>query len=90
MSSSMSDEEESQEGIRQTDLKRVVDSSGNDVADVELQVGKQTVFAGATGEFELTVGKRKAYVASAEGWRILSGTNVEPGESVTIVVQHLH
>jgi hypothetical protein len=28
---------------------RVVDSSGNGVADVELQVGKQTVYTGATG-----------------------------------------
>jgi hypothetical protein len=34
---------------------RVVDESGNGVADLELQVGKQTVYTGATREFELTV-----------------------------------
>jgi hypothetical protein len=45
----MFDEEESQKGIRQTDLKRVVDSGGNGVADLELQSGKQTVYTGATG-----------------------------------------
>jgi hypothetical protein len=32
-----------------------VDESANGVADVELQVGKQTVYTGANGEFELTV-----------------------------------
>jgi hypothetical protein len=37
---------------------RGVDESGNGVADLELQVGKQTVYTGATGEFELTVRKR--------------------------------
>jgi hypothetical protein len=46
--------------------ERVVDTSGDAVADVELQVGKQTVYTGATGEFELTVGKRRAYGVPAE------------------------
>jgi hypothetical protein len=48
---------------------RVVDRNGNGVADVELQVGKQTVYTGATVEFELTVVKRRPYAVSAEGWR---------------------
>jgi hypothetical protein len=52
---------------------RAVDSSGNGVADVELQVGKQTVYTGTNGEFELTVSKRKAYAVVFEGWRIVSG-----------------
>ena len=56
---------------------RVVDSGGNGVADVELQVGKQTVYIGAKGEFELTVGKRRAYAVSAEAWRIVSGAEIE-------------
>jgi hypothetical protein len=47
------------------------------VADVELQVGKQTVYTGATGEFELTVRKRKAYPVAVEGWRIVSGAEIE-------------
>jgi hypothetical protein len=50
---------------------RVVDESGNGVADVELQVDKQSVYAGATGEFELTVGRRKAYAVVVEGWNIM-------------------
>lgn len=54
--------------------------------DVELQVGKQTVYTGANGEFELTVSKRKAYAVSAEGWRIVSGAEVEPGEVAAIVI----
>jgi hypothetical protein len=66
----------------------VVDSNGNGVADVELQVGKQTVYTGANGEFELTVGKRRAYAVVVEGWTIVSGAEVEPRESVTIVVEH--
>jgi len=49
----------------------VVDSSGNRVADVELQVGKQTVYTGATGGFELTVGKRRAYAVEVVGSKIL-------------------
>jgi hypothetical protein len=69
---------------------RVVDESGNGVADVELQVGKQVVYTGANGEFELTVGKRKAYVVSAQGWKVVSGAEIEAGESVTIVVEHVH
>jgi hypothetical protein len=40
------------------------------------------------GEFELTVGKRRAYAVPAEGWRIVSGAEIEAGESVTIVVEH--
>jgi hypothetical protein len=51
-------------------------------------VGKQTVFAGATGEFELTVGERKAYAVSAEGWRVVSVMEIDAGESMTIVVNH--
>jgi hypothetical protein len=50
---------------------RVVDSNGNGVADLELQVGKQVVYTGANVEFELTVGKRKAYVVSAQGWKVV-------------------
>ena len=42
---------------------------------------------GATGEFELTVGKRKVY-AVVVGWRIVSGAEIASGESVTIVVGH--
>jgi hypothetical protein len=57
-------------------------------ADLELQVGKQTVCTGATGEFELTVGKRKAYAVAVEGWKIGSGAEIEAGELVTIVVDH--
>ena len=71
-------------------MGRVVDESGNGVADVELQVGKQVVYTGANGEFELTVGKRKAYVVSAQGWKVVSGAEIEAGESVTIVVEHVH
>jgi len=55
------------------------------VADVELQVGKQTVYTGAMGEFELTAGKRKAYAVVVEGWRIVSGAEIYAGESTTIV-----
>jgi uncharacterized membrane protein len=43
----------------------------------------------STREFELTVGKREAYAVSAKGWRIVSGAEVEPGEAVTIVVEHV-
>jgi hypothetical protein len=39
--------------------------------------------------FELTVRKRKAYPVAVEGWKVVSGAEVEPGESVTIVVDHL-
>jgi hypothetical protein len=60
-----------------------MDSNGNGVADVELQMGKQTVYTGATREFELTVGKRKAYAVVVERWRIVSGAEIEAGESVT-------
>jgi hypothetical protein len=56
----------------------------------EVMVGKTVVYTGANGEFELTVGKRKAYAVSAEGWRIVSGAEIEAGESVTIVVEHVH
>ena len=41
---------------------------------------------GTTGEFELTVGKRRTYAVSAEGWRVVSGAEIEAGEAVTIVV----
>jgi hypothetical protein len=44
---------------------------------------------GATEEFKfLTVRKRKACAVSAGGWRIVSGAEIVPGESVTIVVDH--
>jgi hypothetical protein len=32
----------------------------------------------------LTAGKRRAYAVSAEGWRIVSGAEIEPGELITI------
>ena len=44
---------------------------------------------GSTGEFELTVRKRKALAVVVEGWRIVSGASIEAGESVTIVVEHV-
>jgi hypothetical protein len=69
---------------------KVVDSSGNGAADVELQVSNQTVYTGATGGFELMAGKRRSYVVSAEGFRIVSGAEVKPGESVTIVADRVH
>jgi len=37
-----------------------------------------------------SVRKRKSYAVSAERWRIVSGAEIEPGESVTIVVEHVH
>lgn len=49
-------------------------------------MGKQTVYAGATGEFEMMVGKWKAYAVVVEGLRIVSRTNVEAGESVWFFV----
>jgi hypothetical protein len=63
-------------------------TTGNGVANVEFRVGKQTVYTGATGEFELMVGKRKAHVLAVEGWKIVSGAEIEAGETVTIVVDH--
>jgi hypothetical protein len=39
-------------------------------------------------EFGLTVRKRKAYAVVVDGWRVVSGAKVEPGEAVTIVVDH--
>ena len=59
---------------------------GNAVADEEVMVGKTVVYTGANGEFELTVGKRKAYAVSAEGWRIVSGAEIEAGEETVRVV----
>ena len=41
------------------------------------------------GAFELTVGKRKTYAVSAVGGRIVSGAEVDAGESVTIFVEHV-
>jgi hypothetical protein len=57
---------------------RVVDERGNGVADVELQVGQQTVYTGATGEFELTVGRV-----------VTPPAEVTPGEPVVIVVSRM-
>jgi len=37
-----------------------------------------------------TVGKRKPYAVVVEGWKVVSGAEVEPEESVTIVVEHVH
>ena len=37
-----------------------------------------------------SIRKRKSYAVSAERWRIVSGAEIEPGESVTIVVEHVH
>lgn len=67
---------------------RVVDVKGNAVVDAEVMVGKTVVYTGANGEFELTVRKRKAYAVVVEGWRIVSGAEIEAGESITIVVGH--
>jgi hypothetical protein len=52
-------------------------------------VGKTVVYTGANGEFELAVGKRKAYAVVVQGFRIVSGAVIASGESVTIVVGHL-
>ena len=48
--------------------------------DAEVVVGKTMVYTGAKGEFELTVGKRKAYAVSAEGWKIQKNSNLEDNE----------
>jgi hypothetical protein len=55
---------------------------------MELRVGKQKFIQQGGGSLYLTVGKRKSYVVSAERWRIASGAEIEPGESVTIAVGH--
>jgi len=64
------------------------DVEGNAVVDAEVMVGKTVVCTGVNGEFELTVAKRKAYAAVVEGRGIVSGAEITPGESVTIVVEH--
>jgi len=38
----------------------------------------------------LAEGKRKADAVSVGGMRVVSGAEIEAGESVTIVVDHLH
>ena len=44
---------------------------------------------GATEEFKfLTVRKRKSYAVVVERRKIVSGAEIEAGESVTIVVDH--
>ena len=48
--------------------------------------GENGGLSGVNGEFELTVTKRKAYAVVVEGWRIVSGTQVEAGELAAIVV----
>jgi hypothetical protein len=55
---------------RVTIAGRVVDSSGNGVADVELQVGKQTVYTGATGAegFMRSWLRNGGIVSGAEHW----------------------
>jgi hypothetical protein len=68
---------------------RVVDVDGKAVVDAEVMVGKTMVYTGANGEFELTVGKRKAYAVSVEGRRVVSGAEIVAGEAVTIVVESL-
>jgi hypothetical protein len=55
--------------------------------DRDEEGGKQTVYTGATGEFELTVGKRKAYAVVVEERKDVSGAEIDAGESVTIVVE---
>jgi phosphohistidine swiveling domain-containing protein len=65
---------------------RVVDADGNAVVDAEVMVGKTVVYTRANGEFELTVRKRKAYAVVVEGWKVISGAEIEAGEAVTIVV----
>jgi hypothetical protein len=56
-----------------------VDVEENAVADAEVMVGKTVVYTVANGEFELTVGKRKACMVSAEGWKIVSGRRLRRG-----------
>jgi hypothetical protein len=73
---------------------RVVDSSGNGVADVELQVGKQTVYIGASGGFAVSMNRKKRYKLTVmvqdfltTGWRVVSApAEVTPEEPVVIVV----
>jgi hypothetical protein len=48
--------------------------------------GENGGLSAVNGEFELTVRKRKAYAVMVEGWRIVSGTQVEAGELAAIVV----
>ena len=36
----------------------------------------------------MTVPKRRAFAEVVEGWTIVSGAEIEAGESVTIVVEH--
>jgi hypothetical protein len=43
-----------------TIARRVVDVEGNAVADAGVMVRKTMVYTGANGEFEFTVGERKA------------------------------
>ena len=50
-----------------------------------MRVGKQK-FIQQGGGVVSDRGKRKSYVVSAERWRIASGAEIEPGESVAIVV----
>ena len=73
---------------------RVVDESGNGVADMELQVGKQTVYIGARGDFVVSINKRKRYKLTIAvedfltvGWRVVSApAEVTPEDPVVIVV----
>jgi hypothetical protein len=44
-------------------------------------VGKTVVYTGANGEFEFAVRKKRAYAVVVEGWRIVSGAEIEAGES---------
>ena len=59
---------------------RVVDVEGNAVVDAEVMVAMTVVYTGANGEFELTVGKRKAYAVVVEGWKAVSGAEIASGE----------
>jgi hypothetical protein len=71
-----------------------VDERGNGVADLELQVGKQTVYTGTSGDLVVSVNRKKRYKLTlgvedflTVGCRVVSApAEVTPGEEPDVIV----